>query len=174
MGKCACVRYDYACAHIQQAASLPLTLILLTKWLNFFNANNHKFPQNEWQFPGLSLYHLTLQLCAIHWAALALKRSIEMEVVFSSCKRKTFAYIYLFFALSLSHSALSSLWPLCSLSRFVFRFGVNANWKIEVTLPLLNHHHHRSASFRLEWGKDESNSSNQALYLNISSSLPSI
>lgn len=66
MCECAFARFDYACAHIQQAS----------KWLNFFNANNHKFSQNEWQFPGLSLYHLTLQLYAIHWAALWLAQTL--------------------------------------------------------------------------------------------------
>lgn len=168
MGKCACVVYGtIALVRTLNKHRLSSSLISLTKWLNFFNADNHKFPQNEWQFPGLSLYHLTLQLYAIHWATLAQTLDWSGSVFFFLLAKNICVSFYLL-VLSLASS----------IPRFL-RFGVNANWKIGInpvgTLPLLNHHHrHRSASFRLEWRRDESNSSNQALYLNISSSLPSI
>lgn len=76
-------------------------LFLLTKWLNYFNANNHKFPLYEWLF-SLSAFN------SISWPFGWLRWKISvfiMSFYFDECKNSVFfsSKFQNFFLLTLFH-----------------------------------------------------------------------
>lgn len=145
--------------------------LLLTKWLNFFGANNHKFSRYEWQFPAISdiLHFNYMILCDAGFSEL---RTGTLDRNWTCLRIFIFPFTF-YRSLGPSRVSFPSI-----------EFGVNVNWKIVINppsasrspYPRFNHHQftlsacHHSANREI----DESNSSNQALHLSISSSLPSI